>query len=77
MFQFHAPASAAPSRIVTATVSVPFSDGLLSLKRAVGRLGSATSSIIRFDLPPSVVDQLDTLQFVAVGGGGVEGRFSK
>ena len=70
VFQFHTPVNAAPSRTITATASFPSSDGLLSLKPAVGRHCPATSTVSRFDLPPSIVDQLDTVEFVAVGGWG-------
>ena len=69
VFQFHTRhvALAAGSRQVTS--SVPFSDGLLSRERAISR-GYGSSAVGRFDLPPSVVDQLDALQHVAVGGSG-------
>ena len=69
VFQFHTRIVAVVAGSRQATSSVPFSDGLLSLKRAVCR-GYGSSAVGRFDLPPSVVDQLDALQHVAVGGSG-------
>ena len=67
VFQFHTRHVALAAGSRQATSAVPFSDGLLSLKRAVCR-GYGSSAVGRFDLPPSVVDQLDALQHVAVGG---------
>ena len=69
VFQFHARNVAMVAEIRQAPSPVPFPDRLLSLKRAVcRRYGS--SCLSRFELPPSVVDQLDALQLVTVGGGG-------
>ena len=70
VFQFHTRNVAMVAGSRQATSSVPFSDGLLSLKRAVCR-GYGYSTVGRFDLPPSIVDQLDALQQVAVGGVGL------
>ena len=69
VFQFHTRHVALPAGSRQTISSVPFSDGLLSLKRAVCR-GYGSSVVGRCDLPPSVVDQLDALQHVAVGGVG-------
>ena len=69
VFQFHTRHVALPAGSRQTISSVPFSDGLLSLKRAVCR-GYGSSVVGRSDLPPSVVDQLDALQHVAVGGVG-------
>ena len=69
VFQFHTRHVAMVAGSRHATSSVPFSDGLLSLKRAVCR-GYGSTTVGRFDLPPSVVDQLDALQHVAAGGVG-------
>ena len=76
VFQFHSPKSAAASRLWQ--VTAPFEDGLLSLKRAIDRRNAGVSS--RFDLPPSIVDHIDTLQtlqFAAVGGGGGGGGWGR
>ena len=67
VFQFHARNVAMAARIRQAVSPVPFSDGLLSLKRAVCR-PCGHYCVSRFELHPSVVDQLDALQLVAVGG---------
>ena len=67
VFQFHTRNVATVAGSRQTTSSVPLSDGLLSPKRAVCR-GYGYSTVGRFDLPPSVVDQLDALQQVAVGG---------
>ena len=64
VFQFHTRHVALPAGSRQTVSSVPFSDGLLSLKRAVCR-GYGSSAVGRFDLPPSVVDQLDALQHVS------------
>ena len=69
VFQFHTRHVALPAGSRQTISSVPFSDGLLSLKRAVCR-GYGSSVVGRCDLPPSVVDQLDALQHVAAGGVG-------
>ena len=72
VFRFHTRNVAMVAGTRQTTSPVPFSDGLLSLERAVcRRYGQSTVS--RFDLPPSIVDQLDALQLVAVGGGGGAG----
>ena len=74
VFQFHARNVAMAAGIRLAVSPVPFSDGLLSLKRAVCR-PYGHYCVSRFELPPSVVDQLDALQLVAVGRGGAGVRF--
>ena len=52
------------------TAPAPFEDGLLSLKRTVGRRYPHDGSVNHFSLPPSIVDHLDALQYVAVRGWG-------
>ena len=68
VFQFHSRNVAMVAGLRQSASPVPFSDGLLSLKRAVCRR-FGPQAVSRFDLPPSVVDQLDALQRVAGGAG--------
>ena len=69
VFQFHSRNVAMVAGLRQSASPAPFSDGLLSLKRAVCRRYGPTA-VSRFDPPPSLVDQLDALQHVAVGGVG-------
>ena len=69
VFQFHSRNVAMVAGLSQSASPVPFSDGLLSLKRAVCRRYGHTA-VSRFDLPPFLVGQLEALQHVAVGGWG-------
>ena len=69
VFQFHTRHVAIPAGSRQTISSVPFSDGLLSLKRAVCR-GYGSSVVGRCDLPPSVVDQLALYSMSRWGGSG-------